>query len=52
MTLKIKKTILDSEGRIVEEIEGTQAEVEAYEKKREKKGLTEVPVKKKQLLKG
>lgn len=52
MALKIKKYITDSDGRIVEEVEGTQAEVEAYEKKRAKQGITEVPVKKKQILKG
>lgn len=40
MALKIKKTILDNQGRIIEELEGTESEIESYMKKRQKREET------------
>ena len=37
MALKIKKSILNDKGQIIEELEGTEAEIESYERKRTKK---------------
>jgi hypothetical protein len=37
MSVKIKKVILNDKGEVIEEYEGTEEEVEAYEKKRSKK---------------
>lgn len=40
MSVKIKKAVFDQSGRVVEEYEGTEEEVEAYERKRNKKNET------------
>jgi hypothetical protein len=50
MALKIKKIITNEKGFITEELEGTEAEIEAYEKKKSKKD--ETVKKKKDLLLG
>lgn len=49
MALKIKKVILNDKGQVVEELEGTEAEIEAYERKQSKKN--ETVGRKKELLK-
>lgn len=50
MALRIRKTVYDQMGRVSEELDGTEAEIEAYEKKQKKKN--ESVQKKKEILHG
>jgi hypothetical protein len=50
MSVNIRKVVLDSQGRVIEEYEGNEAEVEAYEKKKSKREQTETAKKEKKLL--
>lgn len=52
MAIKIKKYITDDKGRVVEEVEGTEAEVEAYLKKTDKKRKSEQTQTQKTILHG
>lgn len=50
MPVVIKKVIRDSKGQVIEEYEGTESEIESYEKKKEKKQQSEQAKKERKLL--
>ena len=52
MSVKIRKQVLNDQGLVIEEYEGTEEEVEAYEKKRAKRSQTESAKKQRTVLHG